>query len=298
MRILSVGEILWDVFEQGKLLGGACLNFSANMVRLGDYAALLTAVGRDESGPEALDVVRSLGLSTDFIQVSPKYQTGAAIVTTDVEGDARYSIARPAAFDDLRIDEALMQKLEAISPDWIYFGTLSQTNERSEKQLQETIQRISKASRFYDINLRDGHWNLALVERLSSLATIVKLNEDEAQVLSHLTIDPTDFSLEHFCNYWCARFGVETIVVTMGSDGCAIFTDHAISRYGGFDVRVIDTVGAGDAFSAAFIHGVHRGWPMDRTARFANALGATVASRAGATPSWTPDECLRLMASR
>jgi fructokinase len=298
LRILSVGEILWDVFEQGELLGGASFNFSANVVRLGNYAALLTAVGHDNRGAKALEVVRALGLTTEFIQISSRHQTGAAIVTTDSEGNARYSIARPAAFDDLQIDEAIMEKLEAVSPDWIYFGTLSQTNDHSEKHLLRTIQRISKARRFYDINLRDGHWNLPLVERLSGIATIVKLNEDEARVLSHLTIGRSEFSLEHFCNHWCARYGVETIVVTLGSDGCAVFSDNAIFHYGGFNVRVIDTVGAGDAFSAAFIHGVHRGWPMDRTARFANALGATVASRAGATPSWTPNECLQLMASR
>jgi fructokinase len=297
LRILSIGEILWDVFKEDELLGGAPLNFSANAVRLGNYAALLTAVGADNRGAKALEVVHSLDLPTEFVQISSTHQTGAATVVTDSAGNATYSIARPAAFDDVQLDDRLLGALQTIAPDWIYFGTLFQTQENSEPRLLELIQQMPAAKRFYDINLRDGHWNFPLVERLSGLATIVKLNDDEAKVLSALTFGSGEFSLGRFCKLWCSQYGVEMMVVTLGSHGCAVYSEGTLCRYNGFNVRVVDTVGAGDAFSAAFIHGVDLGWPMDRTAQFANALGATIASRAGATPRWTPEECLQLIES-
>jgi fructokinase len=273
MQILSIGEVLWDVFEQQELLG------------------------TDRRGTAALEAMRSLGLTTEFVQLSSRYSTGAAIVVTDSNGNASYRIDRPAAFDDLQIDEALLAKLDSIMPDWIYFGTLSPFHKPTEESLLRIVGRIPNVKRFYDLNLRDGHWDLQLVERLSSMATILKLNDAEAEILFGLTLGSIPYSLEDFCSHWSTLYGIQTIVVTLGGEGCAVFSADTLTTYRGFDVQVIDTVGAGDAFSAAFLHGFHLGWPLDRTARFANALGATVASRAGATPAWTLDDCLKLNAS-
>jgi fructokinase len=146
------------------------------------------------------------------------------------------------------------------------------------------------------MNLREGHWNLALVERLSAMASILKLNDDEAKLLFGLTCAGEEFTLEGFCKVWSAQYQVDTICVTLGSEGCAIFHENELQRFAGYAVKVADTVGAGDAFAAAFLHGFALGWPVARIASFANALGALVASRAGATPPWTVEECLRLMA--
>ncbi len=291
MQIVSLGEVLWDVFERKEFLGGAPLNFAANAQRLGNNVALLTAVGADERGAGALAEMKALGLTTEFVQTDADHATGTAIVVIDDNGNASYVIERPAAFDCVHVDDALLAQLAALKPDWIYFGTLAQAREENEAILDRLVKRIPGVKCFFDLNLRKGHWNLPLVQRLSALATVLKLNEDEAEILSALTLGEGSFDLETFCRYWSATHGMKMICVTLGSKGCAVFSNDRLESYEGIKVTVVDSVGAGDAFAAAFLHGFELGWPMERTARFANAVGALVASRAGATPAWTAEEC-------
>lgn len=295
MRIVSVGEVLWDVIGDQEFLGGAPLNFSVSSQRLGNEVALVSAVGADRRGERAIQAIEALGLNTKFIGVVPDHETGAAIVTTDESGNATFVIKRPAAFDFLNIDDLLLSHLAAIRPDWIYFGTLAQTNGNNETMLHRLVSSVPKARCFYDLNLREGHWSFDLVRRLSGLASVIKLNEFEAETLYRLTCRLEQFSLEGFCRCWSEIYGTKVICVTLGERGCGIWENDAFRTFAGFRVKVMDTVGAGDAFSAAFLHGLQLGWPMERTALFANALGAIVASRAGATPPWTVEEILRLV---
>lgn len=295
MRIVSIGEVLWDVFPDREFLGGAPLNFAAAAQRLGSQVALFTAVGDDARGARALEAMKTLGLTTEFVQTLPGRATGTALVVTDDQGNASYVIPRPAAFDCLRDDNARVPRLAAFQPDWIYFGTLAQTCADTERLLGELVEALPGAHCFYDLNLRTGHWNLPLVQRLSQIATVLKLNLAEAEVLFHQTLGAGPFSLEEFCRSWSATYGTRTLCVTLGSEGCAVFQDGRLQAFPGVSVQVVDTVGAGDAFAAAFLHGLHLGWPIPRMASFANAVGALVASRSGATPDWTINECLQLI---
>lgn len=298
MQILAIGEILWDVFDDAEILGGAPLNFSAAAQRLGNQVTLISAVGDDPRGRRAIQSMTALGLSADFVQTVPENETGTALVTTDDAGNASYIIKRPAAFDQFQIDDTQLSTFESLHPDWLYFGTLAQTHRPTEQLLRRILARIPTVKCFYDMNLRDGHWNPDMVQRLSSLSTIVKLNETEAETLFRLAHANEEFSLERFCRYWSSAHSVETMCVTLGGKGCAIFRNNSFHCFDGFPVTVADSVGAGDAFAAAFLHGYGHRWPMDSTATFANALGALVASRSGATPTWTVDECRRLIAEK
>jgi len=287
MRIVSVGEVLWDVIGDTEFLGGAPLNFAANLQRLGNSVVLLTAVGDDSRGRRVLAQMRELGLTTEYIQIVTEQPTGTAEVSTDASGSASFLIRRPAAFDLFVADDSTLARLRLFRPDWIYFGTLAQVDAHGEEALLRIIDCAVESNRFYDMNLRAGHWNIDLIERLSRLATVVKLNDAEAELLFQLTFETRQFSLEEFCHYWSSKYGVNTICVTLGSKGCAVFSGEVLNRFPGYPVTVADTVGAGDAFAAAFLHGLHLGWPIGRIAQFANALGAHVASRSGATPPWT-----------
>ncbi len=122
----------------------------------------------------------------------------------------------------------------------------------------------------------------------------MKLNDAEAEILARLVYPADPFSLENFCRQWATQYHLETICVTLGSQGCAVFAANALRVFPGYEVDVVDTVGAGDAFAAGFLHALSQPWPLDRKAAFANALGALVASRAGATPNWTIAECQQL----
>lgn len=298
MRVLSIGEMLWDIFPDQERLGGAPLNFCANMHRLGDSATLITAVGKDHRGQLACEVMRAIGLTTDFVQVVEHKATGAALVSTSSEGEPHFVIPRPAAFDAIELSPQIFSRVRDLSVDWLYFGTLLQTESEIERFTESLALRLPGARCFYDMNLRAGHWNFPLIQRLSRLSSVLKLNEGEAETLSELGGTPlSEFSLESFCPAWASTYGIDVICVTLGAAGCCVYADGSVQRIPGYPVIVRDTVGSGDAFAAAFLHGYHRGWPILQTARFANALGAIVASHPGATPDWSVDECLAMAAS-
>lgn len=297
MRILSIGEVLWDVIGDQEFLGGAPLNFSVSSRRLGQQVALLSAVGGDRRGRAARLAIASLGLDPAFVQTIAEALTGTAAVLKDGDGNATFEISRPAAFDYIEADDTIMARLRQFGPEWIYFGTLAQTSPRNEQILREIAGSFPRARCFYDMNLREGHWSMDLVQRLSGLASIIKLNENEAQILFTLSDSPGSYSVERFCHLWSSTYGTDLICVTLGSRGCATWAEGKLREFPGFPAKVADTVGAGDAFSAAFLYGFGQAWPMDRVARLGNAVGSIVASRAGATPLWELQECLRLVDS-
>jgi fructokinase len=298
VKILSMGEVLWDVFGDEEYLGGAPLNFSAVLQRLGNTAAVLTAVGKDERGIRTLKTMRDLGLSTEFVRQVTERPTGTAFVSMDGDRNAVFTIDRPAAFDCVAVDASLLERAVHFAPDWLYFGTLAQANPHMETALLRLVENLPETRCFYDVNLRSGHWNLALVERLSSAADVLKLNHREAEQLYELTRGKSGYNLEAFCRHWSSTYNISTICVTLGSRGCAIFDRDTLRSFDGFTVEVVDTVGSGDAFAAAFLHGLNAGWPIEENANFANALGALVAGRPGATPDWSLEEYYALIRSR
>lgn len=295
MQVLSVGEVLWDVFPDRELLGGAPLNFSANCVRLGNRAALLSAVGQDDRGRRAREAIEALGVDAQLVQDARSAPTGVALVATTPDGEPTFEIPRPAAFDFVDLSTADRNLAARFEPDWIYCGTLIQMQPRVEAMVRQFSDALPGTRIFYDMNLRPEGWNLGLVQRLSAMACILKLNEFEAQTLGDLTgMGAEAFSLESFCETWAATYNIESICVTLGSAGCLVFENGTAHTIPGYPAKVQDTVGAGDAFAAAFLHGYHHRWPILRTARFANAVGSIVASRAGATPVWTLQEAAQL----
>jgi len=285
-----MGEVLWDIIGEREFLGGAPLNFSISAQRLGNQVAFVSAVGADDRGRLALQSIQAHGLSTEWIEVLPGHPTGTAVASMDASGSATFQIIRPVAYDFLNPGEAIFEQLAELRPDWIYFGTLVQTSPGNEALLHRLMEAAPSARRFYDMNLRPGQWTADLVQRLSAVTSVLKLNEAEAETLFPLTRSPKKFSLEQFCELWSRSYGMEQICVTLGERGCAVWSNHSLQTFPAKPVEVIDTVGAGDAFSAAFLHGLGHGWSMERTASVANTLGALVASRAGATPAWTIEE--------
>ena len=292
MRIVSVGEILWDVIGENQYLGGAPLNLAIHAGQLGHEVFLLSAVGGDDRGRRAMECLQERGVSSEFVQVLRGKDTGIARVELDAEGKPMFQIVRPAAYDFVDLTAAQLDRIAKLHPDWICFGTLFHMSRPALASTLKLLQAVPSARRFYDVNLRDGNWSLGLVEELSSHASLLKLSDSEAEFLdAPVNAGGTGSSMEQFCRRWSEQYGCETICVTFGERGCAVFHRGLYCEIPGFKVQVADTVGAGDAFSAAFLHGIGQGWDAVRTGRFANAVGALVASRPGATPEWHMDEC-------
>ncbi len=293
MNIISIGEVLWDVFGDTELLGGGAFNFCAHAKILGHSVSFISAVGDDHRGQRVLERMDAMGLPTRFVRKEKDYPTGVVTVNLDSSGQPHFIIHRPAAYDFPELSDEDLAELSSRLPDWIYFGTLFQMSPKAKALTLKVIDANSTARRFYDVNLRENCYEARLVNELMSLATVVKLNDQEADMIQSM-FGWSYRSLEDFCRGTARKFGWEAVCVTRGEAGCVLLVGDQCVAAEGYKVRVADTVGAGDAFAAAFVHGMREGWPAQEMADFANRVGALVASRPGGTPSWTIEEALLL----
>ncbi len=289
MKIVSIGEVLWDVIGNKEHLGGATFNFSAHARKLGHEVYFISAVGRDERGDRVLERMLQMGLSTRFVRRDENYPTGIASVTLNANGQPAFRIERPAAYDFPVLTEADLNELLQPAPDWIYFGTLHQISPQAREVTARLLAAKCGARHFYDVNLRPACYEPQLVRDLMAKATVVKLNDEEVPAVDQMC-GRSHRTLEEFCRDYASGLGWEAVCVTRGAEGCALLIGGEFVEAPGYGVSVVDAVGAGDAFAAAFLHGLGNGWPARRVADFANRVGALITSRPGAVPPWTLDE--------
>jgi fructokinase len=290
MRILSIGEIIWDVFPDHEHLGGAPLNFAAHARRLGHEAYILSAVGDDERGPKAIQQIAELRVAVDFIHRVQGVPTGFAAVELDVEGRAHFAIARPAAYDRITLTDETLTRIADLQPDWIYFGTLFHTTPSNLSITRRIVEACPTAYRVYDMNLRGDLWTPELVQELSAMASVIKASDEDMQMYRPtLAMSREELETSLADANPGRMWGVpeaRAVVITRGAQGCFVYSRGDLASVRAFPVEVADTVGAGDAFTAAFVHALSDQRPMAEAARFANAVGALVASRPGAIPDW------------
>jgi fructokinase len=294
VKIISLGEILFDVVAGEEYLGGAPFNFAVHARRLGHDVCFVSAVGDDERGRSALGQMEQLGLATRFVQRLPGQSTGIVSVSLDTMGQPRFVIHRPAAYDDVVLSENDLAELSTPPADWIYFGTLHQTSCKARQALSEVIKRHPRARRFYDVNLRADSYNATLVHELMQRSSAVKMNDAEVRMTAELLGQGTQ-SIAEFCRSNAQDYGWQAVCVTRGAHGCSLLVGGDFVEVEGYPVAVADTVGAGDAFAAAFLHGLSSGWPPAQIGDFANRVGALVASRHGGVPGWTIQESRELV---
>jgi len=284
-RVLVLGEVLWDLFPDSTRLGGAPLNFAVHAQRMGHHPALISAVGQDDFGNEALKTIGALGLSMDLVQTTSRFPTGTACVHLEPGGQTTFSILRPAAYDAVALSEEQIRQIQHWSPEWFYFGALYPALPDGHATLLRLLCAVPDAIRFCDLNLRPGFDSPSLVSELLEAAQVIKLNQEEMNAVSRLCNLPPE--PQAFCRAGSKRYRWEAVCITLAARGCAIFTKGEYVEAAGFHVDVADTVGAGDAFAAAFLHGMTNQWDLAKIARFSNRVGALVASRPGAIPDWT-----------
>ena len=297
MKIISVGEILLDLVSGREFLGGAPLNFALHANQLGHEVLIVSALGRDDRGSRALAEIAARGMRTDFISCVPDHPSGVVSVVMSRNGLPSYTIHRPAAYDFPALDDAALESLVSPPPDWIYFGTLQQLSPPAHQLLERLIISAPNARRCYDVNLRRDSYTPALVRSLLTVADILKLNEDEVVEVSALLPNQSanvQNDLECFCRNAAMEFSLEGVCVTRGENGCALLIGNEFVTAGAPKVAVVDTIGAGDAFCAALLHGIGLNWPPAKVASFACGVGALVASRSGGSPVWRPEDVVAL----
>lgn len=272
-RILAVGELLWDLFPDGRQLGGAPGNVAHHALSLGADVVLLSRVGRDALGDDAVARLREAGIPPTALQRDPTAPTGTAAVQVDRDGQPRFHLAEDVAWDRIAPPDS-------VRADAVYFGTLAQRAPGSRRTIRRLL--AAGALNVLDLNLRDPHGSDEVIRTSLGLADVVKVSEDELDRCSRLLElggDRRDRIAE-----LARRFRLRLVALTRGSRGSLLYGGGRWSEHPGLEVPVTDAVGAGDAFTAALLLGLLRGESLDAISRQANQVAAFVCTQRGATP--------------
>ncbi len=278
---MSVGELLWDLLPDGRQLGGAPANFGYHVRALGATARLVSRVGNDQDGRDIMRQLRTLGLPVDLVQVDDVAHTGLVTVQLVGAGVPQYTIHEPAAWDNLQLPAAALET--ARSADVICFGSLAQRLNDSRQTVQKLVTSTPpEALRIFDVNLRQPYYSRNIVLQSLELANVLKLNESELTVLADLLELEPDLNSQ--VEDLAARFDLRAVAVTCGPTGSILFQDGRWSRREARPVRVRDTVGAGDAFTAGLAMGLLWRMGLDEIHDLATEIASYVCTQAGATP--------------
>lgn len=282
MRILSFGEVLLDNIEGALFLGGAPVNFAVNCKNLGLNAQLYSAIGTDENGAFIKKALSEYGLGLELVAELQEYKSGVVEVKMD-HGEPSYDIQENVAFDF--IDSSAFRKgLTNQEYDLFYFGTLAQRNNQSREALLEILKEGRFKERFFDCNLRQAYYDAEVLRVSLNFATIFKANQSELNEITRLFYGTQDYPLEKACQKLSEEFSIPTIIITAGAEGAYLYQANTFKFIPSVRVELLDAVGAGDAFSAAFATNFIAGKDPTECVVKAHVLGRLVAQQKGALP--------------
>ncbi len=295
MNILSFGEILWDVFPEKSVIGGAPFNFSAHCVRLGADVDFITAVGRDELGTKTLASIQAQGVSDALVGLS-SYPTGVCSVTVDRQGSPCYRLQYDMAYDHIVPNEMQWKKILQEPYQAFYFGTLAQRHAES----RATLSRILSQHRFchvlYDMNIRQNWYDREVLAKSLSACTMLKFSREESGVLVETGLVDTrreDFSetgdyYRALCSAVSRNYDIGMVLLTLDKEGAMLY-DARDKRFYDSEKpksRVVSTVGAGDSFAACFLYHYLKGNSMESCLHKAILLSDYVVRNVEAIPSY------------
>ena len=281
-QIIGLGEVLWDVFPSGAVFGGAPANFACHIAGLGERAAMVSAVGDDRLGRGAIAALEARGVDANHVRVDPHHPTGTVDVAIDSTGVASYLFAADTAWDHLAWEPTLDSLARSCAA--VCFGTLAQRSGESRQTIRRFVEATTASSlRVFDVNLRQQFFDPETILKSLSLATVLKLNAEEMPIVA-AACGEKGTSLLGALQGIRQRHGLQAAVLTLGAEGSIIVTDREVSQLPALVVKVVDTVGAGDAFTAAVVVGLLRRLPLAVIHRHAASLAAFVCSQRGATP--------------
>lgn len=283
LTVVGLGEILWDLLPSGRQLGGAPANFAYASHLLGARACVASRIGNDELGKEIRALLAKSGISDQFVQIDNSQPTGTVNVQLDAAGQPQFEIKQPVAWDCLEWTDDWHSL--ASTCDAVCFGSLAQRSVKSRDTVLKFLKACrSEAVRMYDVNLRQTFYSVEIIRESLKHATAVKLSHEEApRVKELLSIDEAgDLSL---CRRLIEDFDLDLVCITRGSEGSFLCDLNVSNEHCGYRVKVKDTVGAGDAFTAALINEYLRKRSLAEMNDTANRMGAWVASQSGAMPT-------------
>jgi fructokinase len=278
-NIVCFGEVLWDVFPNHKKIGGAPLNVALRLQSLENNVAIITRIGDDTEGQEINDFIKDRGVATENIQIDAALKTGEVAVILDAKGSASYTINSPRAWDNLQLTGSAKEITK--KSDAFIFGSLVARNEVS----RDTLYQLLKIATYkiFDINLRAPHYTIAVLKTLMKEADFIKFNDDEIFEIAKELNSKTN-SLGETIQFIAKETNTKSICVTKGGEGAVLYYNDKFYYNAGYKIEVVDTVGAGDSFLASLTDKLLKSALPQDAIDFASAVGAIVASKAGANP--------------
>ncbi len=276
-KIIGLGEILWDMLPTGKALGGAPANFAYHATRLGGVGVAVSAVGNDALGDEICHLLTEKGLSAHIERVAQP--TGTVAVTLDERGVPSYEICEGVAWDNIPFTPAMQRLAEDAAA--VCFGSLAQRSECSAATIERFLAALPDSClKIFDINLRQHYYSQDIIERSLHVADILKINDEEMNIVSPmLGVEGDDITR---CRTLLSRYNLQAVVLTRGAKGSLVVNATEADERGVVEVEVVDTVGAGDAFTAAFVVALLRGDTIAEAHRLATEASGYVCTLKGA----------------
>ena len=289
MKIVSIGEVLWDMLPTGRKVGGAPANFAFHAMQLGADVRILSRIGNDELGQEVIEFYHSLGLSTELIETDVTAPTGTVGVELSAEGQPKYTIHENVAWDNIEATESAVRFTQ--NADAVYFGSLAARTEPALQTIQTLVSQTKpSALRVLDLNLRDPFVDRNVIESLLQFSNVLKLNDEELTRIAAMFDVSGEASSRstalhsRLSSWFIDNYGLKMLILTCGSQGSRIFADGKEHCCESRKINVVDTVGAGDAFTAMVVVGLLSGLPIESIHERASEIAAFVCTQSGATP--------------
>ncbi len=280
--IVSIGEILFDIFPKYRRIGGAPFNFAFHLQSLGFATHFISRIGEDEKGREILGFLKERNFDSDSIQIDEDHKTGEVQVALDAEGNARFHIVEDVAYDHVACTDAVRTLMA--EADIVYYGSLIQRSPGGFRQVREMLDSRGRKTRcLYDVNFRPGCYDETIVRASLDPCTILKLNGDELSIIQEMLDVPGD--TETAVRRLMDDYDLEMTALTMGGEGSRLYTREG--RYlaaPSENLSIVDTVGAGDGFTSILAAGCLSGWDGDRILRLATRFASSICEIEGAIP--------------
>lgn len=291
MKLISFGEVLWDVYPTDKFIGGAPLNFAAHFAKCGGESFMLSSVGNDDLGKDTLKAVNELKVNTDFVYVSNEKETGKCLVTLNEKGIPSYNLLSDTAYDNIKAVDGL----NINDFDVFYFGSLALRSENN-FSLVKKLSKEFEGEIFVDINIRPPHFSAETVKFALETATMIKISDEELPTVTKLVLGEEIGSPELAAEKLKEKFkNLKLIIITLGEKGSLALKTSSGQVY--FEkaqkVEVASTVGAGDSFAATFLYEFLKGSEIKTCLKNAAKVSGFVVSQNGAVPHYDYNELIK-----
>lgn len=292
-KIVAFGEVVWDILPNGKVLGGTPSNLVYRCNSFNEEGFLLSRIGDDEFGKEALKRLKELGISDENVQIDTEFPTGTVTISFDENNESKYDVTLDVAFDHIEFSaEAL--KL-ARNANCLFFGLLPQRFGISKNTIRELIKESPDSLHFFDLKLFAHFFNRKVVETLLLSANVVRVKEKEISFLSR-ELELKSEEMEDFCAQLSLKYNVDIVLVTRGQNGVfGYHKEQGAFQEAGYKIEIEDNIGSGMAFSAGFLHYYLNGKTIQDALRFGNAAGALNTTKRGATAFFDKSDVLKFM---